>query len=100
MEYPNSGKLSANKYKTAADKKPDMTGEIIMQRSALKGLLEQHDGDDITIKLSGWQMSGQYGPWMRLAWNNYTPPEGGAKPYFPPKAPAPKPPVADEDVPF
>jgi len=103
MEYPNSGKLSHNKYKTAGDKKPDMNGEIVMQRSALKGLLEEHDGDEITIKLSSWQMSGQFGPWLRLAWNNYKKPEGqpAYAPYAKPAAaPAPKPPTPDEDVPF
>ena len=100
-EYPNSGKLSHNKYKEQGDKKPDMQGEITMHRSALKGLLEEHDGDDIVIKLSAWQMSGQFGPWMRLSWNNYKKPEG-SNPYAarPPAAPAPKPPVPDEDVPF
>ena len=101
-EYPNSGKLSHNKYKEQGDKKPDMQGEITMQRSALKGLLEEHDGDDIVIKLSAWQMSGQFGPWMRLSWNNYKKPEGqpAYTPYAKPAAPAPKPPVPDEDVPF
>lgn len=102
-QYPNSGKLAHNKYKTAGDKKPDMTGELTMQRSALKGLLEEHDGDEITIKLSGWQMSGEWGPWLRISWNNYKKPEGqqpAYAPYAKPAAPAPKPPVPDEDVPF
>ena len=104
MEYPNSGKLTHNKYKAQGDKKPDMTGEIVMQRSALKGLLEEHDGDEITIKLSAWQMSGQWGPWLRISWNNYKKPEGQApytpKPLNKPDAPAPRPPAPDEDVPF
>jgi hypothetical protein len=101
MEYSNSGKLSPNKYKTAADKKPDMTGELIMQRSVLKNLLEEHDGDEINIKLGAWQMSSQFGPWLRLSWNSYKKPEGQT-PYTPrPVAqPAPRPPVADEDSPF
>jgi hypothetical protein len=95
-EYPNSGKLSANRYKDT-EKKPDLTGEIIMERSALKGLLEEHNGDDIIIKLSGWNMSGQYGPWTRLSWNNYKP-----KPkdeYQRPQKADPKP-IDDSDVPF
>ena len=101
-EYPNSGKLSHNKYKESGDKKPDMTGEITMTRTALKGLMEEHDGDDIVIKLSAWQMSGNYGPWMRLSWNNYKKPEGqpAYAPYAKPAVPAPKPPAPDEDVPF
>lgn len=72
-QYPNSGKLSTNKYKEPGDKKPDMHGEIIMERSTLKKLLEETDEDGILIKLSAWHMEGNYGPWMRLAWNNYKP---------------------------
>ena len=68
--YPNSGRLSHNKYKDN-DKKPDMTGEIVMKRRALQELLSEHDGEDIVIKLSGWNRSGQYGNFISLAWNNY-----------------------------
>ena len=71
-KYPNSGKLSANRYKDN-EKKPDVVGELIMTRSALKELMGEHDDDDIVIKISGWNMEGQYGPWTRLAWNNYKP---------------------------
>jgi len=98
-EYPNSGKLSHNKYKEQGDKKPDMTGEITMTRTALKGLLEEHDGDDIIIKLSAWQMSGQFGPWMRLSWNNYKKPEGQPV-YAKPAAPKPPEPEEPQDLPF
>lgn len=98
-QYPNSGKLSGNKYKEAGDKKPDMHGEIVMTRTALKGLLEEHDDDDITIKLSAWNMEGNYGPWMRISWNNYKKPAEAA--------PQPKPTPQqngfddmDDDVPF
>jgi hypothetical protein len=72
-KYPNSGKLSTSKHAQPGDKKPDLYGELIMTRTALKGLLEEHDGDDITIKLSGWTMQGNYGTWMRISWNNYKP---------------------------
>lgn len=72
-QYPNSGKLSTNKYKEQGDKKPDMHGEIIMTRTVLKQLLEETNEDDITIKLSAWSMEGNYGPWMRISWNNYKP---------------------------
>jgi hypothetical protein len=97
-QYPNSGKLSHNKYKEEGDKKPNWTGEITMQRSALKELLSQHAEDDVVIKLSGWDMSGNYGPWMRLSWNNYKPQpkdDSYAKP-----APKAAPPADDDDVPF
>lgn len=72
-QYPNSGKLSTNKHKEPGDKKPDMHGDITMERSTLKKLLEETDEDGIVIKLSAWHMEGNYGPWMRLSWNNYKP---------------------------
>ena len=98
-KYPNSGKLSPNRYKDT-DKKPDLVGEIVMQRSTLKTLLEEHDGDDITIKLSGWNMQGQYGPWTRLSWNSYKPKEGGnvTTPALAPKQETF--PDDDSDIPF
>lgn len=94
MSYPNSGKLSNNRYKDGDARKPDMIGEIVMQRSALKSLLEEHDGDEIVIKLSAWNRSGQYGNFLSVSWNNYKKKED---------APAPKQqslPADDQDVPF
>jgi hypothetical protein len=98
-QYPNSGKLSGNKYKEQGDKKPDMHGEIVMTRTALKQLLGETDEDDITIKLSAWTMEGNYGPWMRLSWNNYKKP----KEDFELPRQAPKQPDLiddDQDIPF
>lgn len=95
-KYPNSGKLSANRYKDNP-KKPDMVGELVMQRSALKELLMQHTDDDIAIKLSAWNMQGQYGQWVRLAWNNYKPKENGNVSM---QQQRPMPMNDDSDVPF
>ena len=98
-QYPNSGKLSDNRYKDNP-KKPDMVGELVMQRSALKELLGEHDGDDIVIKLSSWKMEGNYGPWMRLSWNNYKP-KPKDNPYVPPRQEKPRQQVVDDqDIPF
>lgn len=96
-QYPNSGKLSTNKYKEPGDKKPDMHGEITMTRTALKGLLEETDADDVVIKLSAWHMEGNYGPWMRLAWNNYKPQQQQQQA---PQQRAPEPDGMDDDIPF
>lgn len=97
MQYPNSGKLSHNKYKESGDKKPDMVGDIIMERSVLKQLLDEQ-GDEITIKLSAWKMEGNYGPWMRISWNNYKPKtEGQPIQQKPEQASIP---LDDFDVPF
>ena len=94
MSYPNSGKLSNNRYKDGDARKPDMIGEIVMQRSALKSLLEEHDGDEIVIKLSAWNRSGQYGNFLSVSWNNYKKKEDAPKP----KQQAL--PADDSDVPF
>lgn len=97
-QYPNSGKLSKNGYKQNP-KQPDMTGQIVMERSALKSLLEEHDGDEIVIKLSAWNMTGQYGDWLRLSWNNYKPDFKPKTQYAPPSKPAAND-IDDTDVPF
>jgi hypothetical protein len=98
-QYPNSGKLSANKYKDAPNK-PDMVGELTMDRSALRTLLEETDSDDIVIKLGAWKMSGQYGEWFRMSWNNYKP-KPKDNPYVPPRQEQPRQqPIDSDDVPF
>jgi len=72
VQYPNSGRLAANKYKDNP-KKPDMTGSIKMTRDAMRQLMMEQTGEEVEIKLSAWNMEGQYGQWLRLAWNNYKP---------------------------
>ena len=98
-QYPNSGKLSANRYKDTPNK-PDMVGELVMDRSALRTLLEETDSDDIVIKLGAWKMSGQYGEWFRMSWNNYKP-KPKDNPYVPPRQEPPRQqPIDSDDVPF
>ena len=96
-QYPNSGKLSNNRYKDSP-KKPDMVGDLVMTRSALKELMGEHDGDDIVIKISAWNMDGQYGPWHRLSWNNYKPKTDAAPQQ--PRPPQKQIESDSEDVPF
>ena len=48
-----------------------MTGEIVMQRSVLQGLLKEHNGDEIVIKLSAWTRQGNYGEFLSVSWNSY-----------------------------
>ena len=96
MAYPNSGKLSNNRYKEGDPRKPDMVGEIVMQRSALKGLMAEHDGDEIVIKLSAWNRQGNYGEFLSVSWNSYKKKEEAPK-----AAPPAQQPLADEgDIPF
>jgi hypothetical protein len=80
MAYPNSGKLSPNKFKNNDPKKPDVTGELIMQRSALLGLLKENQDEEIVIKLSGWKRQGNFGHFLSISWNNYKKKDDGARP--------------------
>ena len=89
MSYPNSGRLSPNQYKK--DKQPDYKGSITLERALIKQLLEEQD-DEITIKLSGWNRSGQYGDFISLAYDSYK-----KKEEAPAKA---APPLDDSEIPF
>lgn len=92
MEFVNTGKLSPNRYKDDP-RKPDMVGEITMQRAALKQLMAEHSDDEIVIKLSAWNRQGNYGEFLSLKWNNYK------KPAEKPQQPVARP-ADDGDVPF
>jgi hypothetical protein len=78
-QYPNSGKLSPNRYKDDP-KKPDMVGDIIMMRADLKALLQEHSDDEVVIKLSGWNRQGNFGEFISLRWNNFKKKEEPSKP--------------------
>ncbi len=54
MEYLNTGGLFVSPVRKT-DKSPDYFGSIKVDRSYLKFLMEQHDGDGIEIKLGGWK---------------------------------------------
>jgi len=54
MEYLNTGGLFVSTIRTT-EKSPDYFGSIKVDRSYLKFLMEQHDGDGIEIKLGGWK---------------------------------------------
>jgi len=58
----------------------------------------EHTDDEIVIKLSGWNMDGQYGTWTRLSWNNYKPKTNGnvSKPAQQQRSL----PDEDQDIPF
>lgn len=84
MSYSNTGRLSPNKYKQT-EKQPDFKGSITLERSLIKQLLEEQD-DEITIKISGWNRSGQYGDFISLMYDSYKKPEDApAKPKAAPK---------------
>lgn len=97
MTYTNTGRLSANKYKQH-DKQPDLKGSISLERALLKQLLQETDEDQITIKLSGWNRDGQYGPFISLMYDSYKKQEEPAPRPAPPQQAAI--PEDDSDIPF
>lgn len=91
MNYANTGRLSPNQYKKN-DKQPDHKGSITLERSLVKQLLEESE-DEVVIKISGWNRSGQYGDFISLAYDSYKKQEEA------PAKPKATPP-AEEDIPF
>jgi hypothetical protein len=95
--FPNSGTLSPAKSRLHP-KSPDMNGDIKIERSLLRQLMDEQDGDDIKIRLSGWTRSGDYGSFISIAVNTYkSPAEALPKTHM---VKVPDAPVDDSDIPF
>ena len=98
-KYPNSGRLNYSKRKIHP-KSPDLYGDITFERSYLRTLLQETEGDDITVRLDAWQNDGQYGTFFQLKVNTWkkpelvTPPPRGGNVATSPTAPD------DQDIPF
>lgn len=95
-KYPNSGVLFYARSRVHPNS-PDLNGDISIERSLLRQMLEETDEDSIKIRLSGWEKQGSHGPFFSLKVNTYKKPEEQAPP--PPKQQE-LPPVDDSDVPF
>jgi hypothetical protein len=91
-KYPNSGALFYAQNRVHPNS-PDLTGDISVDRTLLRQMLDETDEDDIKIRLSGWQKQGTRGPFFSLKVNTYKKPEERAQP----QAALP---VDDSDVPF
>ena len=91
-KFPNSGKLNYSKQKVHPNS-ADLWGDIVFDRSYLRQLLDENDGDEILVKLSAWQKDGNYGPWFSLRVNSW-------KPDQPQQQPKAEPKIDDGDVPF
>ena len=71
MEYPNTGALMPSTVRKS-DKAPDFWGDIKFDRSYLKTLINDTDGDVITVKLSAWKRESKAGNrFLSLAVNTY-----------------------------
>jgi hypothetical protein len=78
-KYPNSGIISDAKTRVHPNS-PDMNGDITIDKSLLRQMMDEQDGDEIKIKLSGWKKEGAYGAFISIKVNTYKPPVADAAP--------------------
>lgn len=71
MEYPNSGALWPNKFKTKPSD-PNLRGTIKMERALLKELMASSDNELIEIQISAWTQTFRDGKYLSIR---------GSKPY-------------------
>ena len=95
-KYPNSGVLFHARNRIH-QKSPDLNGDISLDRSLLRQMMDETDEDFIKIRLSGWVKQGSSGEFFSLKVNTYKKPEEQAQ-----AAPAQRqmPPADDSDIPF
>jgi hypothetical protein len=98
-KYPNSGIISDAKTRIHPNS-PDMNGDITIDKSLLRQMMDEQDGDEIKIKLSGWKKEGNYGPFISLKVNTYKPPVVDVAPQQHLEILPDRKPVDDSDVPF
>lgn len=101
MEYPNSGALFPRQKRT--DKAPDWGGEIVMEKSLIKQLMQESEGDGVLIKISGWVRQGSRGEFISLKYDSFKPqPQERERQSSEPTRRAPPPPAFDDsdDIPF
>lgn len=72
-QYPNSGALFYSRNRVHPNS-PDLSGDISIDRSLLRQMLDETDEDEIKIKLSAWQKQGRNGDFFSLKVNTYKPP--------------------------
>lgn len=87
---PNSGALFPNQKRS--DNHPDHRGDIHLDRSFLKRMLDKVEGDVITVSVSAWSKTAKSGmEFLSLSIS---------EPYVPKSEPKTKSEDPDEDVPF
>jgi hypothetical protein len=97
MQYPNSGALFTRDKKS--EKSPDWGGEINMEISLLKRLIEESEDDGVKIKLSGWVRQGNRGEFISLKYDDFKPMSQDRQFSAPRQAPV-QAEIDDSDVPF
>jgi hypothetical protein len=100
QELPNSGKLFNSKNKVHP-KSPDMDGTIKIEKSLLVELMNEQQGNDVTIKLSAWRGNGPVaGEYLSLKVNTFKPNPNYAAAQQQHVAENTHKPVSDSDIPF
>lgn len=92
-QYPNSGALFYAKNRVHPNS-PDLTGELFIDRSLLRQMLDETDEDDIKIRLSAWQKQGRNGDFFSIKVNTYKKPDDQQAQHKAPPA------LDDGDIPF
>lgn len=93
-KYPNSGALFYARNRVHPNS-PDLTGDISIDRSLLRQMMDETDEDSIKIRLSVWEKRGTTGPFFSMKVNTYKKPEEQAQPQQ-----QSLPPADNSDVPF
>jgi hypothetical protein len=97
MQYPNSGALFTRDKKS--EKSPEWGGDITMEVSLLKKLIEESDGDGVKIRLSGWVRQGNRGEFISIKYDDFKPMSQDRQFNAPRPAPA-QVEINDDDIPF
>lgn len=99
-KYPNSGILSEARTRVHPNS-PHYNGDITIDKSLLNQMMEEQEGDEIKIRLSGWVKEGNYGPFISISVNTYKKDVPDQQPAATPKqAQLETLPVDDSDIPF
>jgi hypothetical protein len=51
---PNTGSLFKNTYKKTGDNKPDMKGDVVLDKTFIINMMDQSKGSTVTISLAAW----------------------------------------------
>jgi hypothetical protein len=100
-KYPNSGIISDAKTRIHPNS-PDMNGDITIDKSLVNELMNEQEGNEVKIRLSGWRKEGAYGSFISLRVNTYKKPEEQLSNQHLSTLPDTKnaTPVDDSDIPF
>ena len=99
-KYPNSGIISDAKTRIHPNS-PDMNGDLTIDKSLLREMMQEQEGNEVKIRLSGWRKQGNYGDFISIKVNTYKKPDAAPQQRLedlPDNNSAT--PVSDSDIPF